>query len=61
MKILKKELALYLGIHPQNVGKYYQSYIDILGLKRNWLTPYDIAKVDEIPVQIVCERLNITI
>ncbi|WP_417443760.1 hypothetical protein [Joostella sp.] len=61
MKILKTQLANYLGVSYPTALKHYQTYLDILELKRNYLTPFDIAKVDAIPIEIVCKRMSINI
>lgn len=50
MRINKQQLADYIGVHPTRVKKHYQAYLDILETKRTYLTIFDVAKIDNIPV-----------
>lgn len=55
LRISRKMLAHYLGIHPNNVKRHYQFYLDVLEIKRNYLTIYDVSKVDNVPPLVVAE------
>lgn len=59
LRVTKKMLAAYLGIHRSNVAKHYQSYIDILQLKRDYLTVYDVAELDCTPAKTVAKLMGI--
>ena len=59
MRITKKELANYLGIHRTNVKHHYQGYLDALQItKRDYITVYDIAQVDDVSPVIVAKMCN---
>ncbi|MCQ0113031.1 hypothetical protein [Zhouia amylolytica] len=58
MRVLRKDLSIYLGITAQKVKKHYDWYLDVLNLDRNYLTVFDVAKVDNIPVHVVAESMN---
>lgn len=58
MKLTKKELANYLGVHRNTVNKYYQMYLDLKTSKADFLTAYDVALLDDVPVDFVLSRLN---
>ncbi|OUS02886.1 hypothetical protein A9Q86_02225 [Flavobacteriales bacterium 33_180_T64] len=60
MRVTRKQLANYIGINVSNVTKHYQAYLDALGTKRNYLTIFDIATLDNIPANVVCDLLHIT-
>lgn len=59
MRVSRKDLANYLDIHPTRVKKHYQAYLDALELKRNYLTVFDIAKVDDISADLVAKIISI--
>ena len=59
LRVTKKMLANYLGIHQNNVGKHYRAYIDILQLKRDYLTVYDVAQLDCAPAKTVAQLMGI--
>ncbi|MAO16068.1 MAG: hypothetical protein CMH44_04215 [Muricauda sp.] len=61
MKVSKKMFANYLGIHPTNIKPYYESYLEDLGLKRNYLILSDIARLDGVTIDYVAELMGVTI
>jgi len=60
MRITQKELANYLGCHRTRVKKKYNAYIDALNLKRDYLTIYDVAKIDDLPPTVVALTIGVT-
>lgn len=61
MIVTKKMFAAYLGIHPTNIKPYYESYLEDLGLKRNYLVISDIARIDGVTIQYVSDIMGIKI
>jgi uncharacterized protein YjaG (DUF416 family) len=57
--ITRKQLALYLGVCRQTASKQYQMYIDILDLKRNFLTVRDIAEIDNKSEDFIRKEMHI--
>lgn len=60
MRLKKNDLANYLGVHPSNVRKHYQYYLDVLDLKRKYLTFVDVAKVDGLKPVVVARACGVT-
>lgn len=61
MVVTKKMFAAYLGIHPTNIKPYYESYLEDLGLKRNYLVISDIARLDGVTIKYVSEIMGVKI
>jgi hypothetical protein len=59
MRISNQQLADYIGVHVSNVKKHKQTYLDILETSRKYLTIFDIIKIDDVPVDVVCCMMNI--
>lgn len=60
MRLKKTDLANYLGITRNAVPKHYQYYLDVLGLKRKYLTFADVAKVDNVKPVVVAVACGVT-
>jgi len=58
MKLTKKELANYLGVHRNTVTKYYNMYLDLKTSKSDFLTAYDVAQLDDVSLDFVLSRLR---
>ena len=56
MKITIKQFSNYLKCSLPTAKKYYKIYLDALGKKTGILTPYDVSKLDDIPVT-ECKKL----
>ncbi|MGX1930209.1 hypothetical protein [Flagellimonas sp. 2504JD4-2] len=61
MKVTKKMFAVYLGMHPTNIKPYYESYLEDLGLKRNYLLISDVARLDGVPIKYVSDIMGVKI
>ncbi|MEQ9582926.1 MAG: hypothetical protein RIM68_12330 [Arenibacter sp.] len=59
MRVTVKDLSNYLGVSRKTATKNYRMYLDILETKRTYLTVFDIAKIDQIPLIIVCNEMGI--
>lgn len=59
MRVTKKMFAVYMGIHPTNVKPYYDSYLEDLGLKRNYLLISDVARLDGVTIKYVSEIMAV--
>lgn len=60
MKIGKTQFANYLGINRSNVKKHYQAYLDMAENKTDFLTVFDVIKIDKLPPEVTCCMLDIT-
>ncbi|AGO47280.1 hypothetical protein Phi12:2_pg3 [Cellulophaga phage phi12:2] len=58
MRITNKQLADYIGVSERVVKKHRLYYIDCLQLKRNYLTVYDISRLDGVPVVVVARIMG---
>lgn len=56
MKVSRKMLANYLGIHVNNCKRYYDDYLRLCKSKRDYLTIADVASVDGISI-LECSQL----
>lgn len=59
MRVTKKDLQNYLGCAKSTANKRYQAYLDALNItKRNYLTVFDIAKIDDLKPQYVAKIMG---
>jgi len=58
MRVRKSDLAEYLERNVRHINKAYQGYLDALGLKRNYLTVFDVAKIDDIEPYLVAKLMH---
>lgn len=58
MIVSKKQLANYLGVSYPTALKKYQMYLDLKSSKKDFLTAFDIAKLDDLELDFVLSRLK---
>ncbi|MGX1930226.1 hypothetical protein [Flagellimonas sp. 2504JD4-2] len=59
MKVTRKMLANYLGIHPNKCKPFYDDYLRLADNGRDYLTLSDVARVDGIPLISVVEIMGL--
>jgi len=59
MKVTVNMLSYYLSVHRNTARRHYQTYLDLLDLKRKYLLITDIARVDSIDAEIVAELMGV--
>lgn len=59
MKVTRKMLANYLGIHPNKCKPFYDEYLSLANNGRDYLTLSDVARVDGVTLATVVEIMGL--